>query len=249
MAVAKFDRIAVLDDEPEELKRLGGLLGDLGEQNVELFTGSGAFLAAAAREPRFALAFLDVYLADGSGVETAARLRDLSPETGLVFVTTSLDHAVAAFRLRAVHYLVKPVTLGDMAEALSRFRSQAVTERPSLTLRADRTDHRVFLDDIISLQSVRHAVEVTLRGGGCLRVWTPLSELEPMLDSTFLKLNRGTVVNMARVTRMEPNTCLMSDGSSFPISRPVRPAVRERYNEFLVRELNVMVKAGRGDRS
>lgn len=241
-----IEHIAVLDDDPRDLEVLAGVLRDLGKTDLGLFTSPEKFLEAAAREPRFDAAFLDVYLEDRSGVDVAESLKKVCPATRIVFVTTSREHALDAYRVGAAHYIVKPVQSRDVSEALRRASFIEPSARSTLMLHVGRRSHRVYLDEIVSVQYVRHAVEVTTSNGGCFRVWTPISEMSGLLDDTFLKVNRGTIVNMSRITRMEPDACIMSDGSSFPISRSERPKARERYNEFLVRELQDMVKSKHG---
>lgn len=239
-------RIAVLDDDPEELSRVRKALEALGESGAECFSDKSELIAAAGREPPFDLAFLDIYLQDGTGIEAAEALREMSPETDLVFITTSREHAIDAFRLMALHYIVKPVSQADVAEALRR-REAHGDARQSITLNVNRERHRVYLDSIVFIQSVRHLVEVRLKDGRCLRVWQPLSEIEPLLSRDFLKINRGVVVNLNEVSRMDPDTCAMSDGSLLPIKQRDRVAIRKRYDDFLFNELHILAASKRRD--
>ena len=98
--------------------------------------GDGAALLEAARSaPPFDVAFLDIYIPGESGLEVAKALRVRSPQTGLVFVTSSRDHAVTAFSLDALHYLVKPVRARDVAEV---FRRLEALDRQQIRSRASR---------------------------------------------------------------------------------------------------------------
>lgn len=58
--------------------------------------------------------FLDIYMGDENGVDTAQALRRLDTDCLLVFTTTSTDHAFDGFCVRAFHYLVKPCTEADL---------------------------------------------------------------------------------------------------------------------------------------
>ncbi len=240
-------RIAVLDDDEAELEQARRALDALGETGAEYFTDKAALMLAAEREPAFDLAFLDIYLGNGTGIDAAEELRRSSPETDLVFITTSQQHAVDAFQLGALHYLVKPVTVEGVREALSR-RNPPAKARPSITLKVNREINRVFLDTIVSIQSIRHLVEVKLTDGRCLRVWQPLSEIERLLNGDFLKINRGVVVNMNEVSRMDPETCVMSDGTVLPVKQWDRAAIRKQYDDFLINELHLMAASQRRDR-
>ncbi len=240
-------RIAVLDDDLEELERVRQALNSLNETGAEYFTDAPALLAAAKRAPFFDLAFLDVYLQDGTGIEAAKSLREIDPETDLVFITASREHAVDAFSLGALHYLVKPVTAAGVAETLRRREAHAAARR-SITLVVNRQLHRVYLDSIVSVQSIRHLVEVRLTDGRCLRVWQPISEIERLLDADFLKINRGVIVNMNEITSMDLETCSLSDGSVLPVKQTDRALIRKQYSDFLFHELHLMTASKRGDR-
>lgn len=239
-------RIAVLEDDPTELGRIRDALEKQGEYGAEYFSDPSAMLEAARKEPAFDLAFLDIFLVGANGVEVARKLRDMTPETDLAFITTSREFAVEAYDLGALHYLVKPVTVEDVAEALRR-KSPPSVVRPSITLKVNRESNRVYLDSIVSIQSARHLIEVKLKDGRCLRVWQPLSEIEAMLNGDFLKINRGVIINLNEVTRMDPETCTLSDGSLLPVKQRDRAAIRKRYDDFLINELHLMAASKRRD--
>ena len=84
--------------------------------------------------PSFDIVFLDIYMLREDGVDIARILNKISPETRIVFVTTSEEHAVSAFSLDALHYLVKPVTTEGnrrIVPAINRVPRKA--ERNALT--------------------------------------------------------------------------------------------------------------------
>ena len=58
----------------------------------------------------FSVAFLDIYMMGMTGIEAARELRKTDTDCLLIFTTTSTDHALEGFQVRAMHYLVKPFT-------------------------------------------------------------------------------------------------------------------------------------------
>ena len=63
---------------------------------------------AEAKQNNFEVVFLDIYMEDENGVEVAKELRSFDRNCILVFTTTSTDHALDGFKVRALQYLVKP---------------------------------------------------------------------------------------------------------------------------------------------
>lgn len=231
-------RIGICDDSRSEREQfIKALQGWDPTRQPECFHTGAAFLEAAGQEPPFDIAFLDVYMPGENGVEIAGELQRLSPGTGIVFVTTSREHAVEAFSLHALHYLVKPVTTEGVVEAFRRLSLLQARQRPMVTFSSGRSSHRVYLDEIIRLQSMDHAVQITLTEGRQLRLWAALTELERKLNGSFLKLTRSTIVNMEHIERMGMTECVLRDGTRLELPRRDRTAIRAAYDEYLFSRL------------
>ena len=113
-------RIAVCDDEPEQLEKVAGLLRDYGQRRsvppwqVFPFPSGYALLDGAEEQGGFDLYLLDVLMPGLDGIQTGAKLRAQGDPGEIVYLTNSRDHAVESYGVRAFYYLVKPVE----AEAL-----------------------------------------------------------------------------------------------------------------------------------
>ena len=111
-------RIAIVDDLAAERTLLKGRLEwQLQRRNVQadiLEYESGEIFLEAARKAPFTAAFLDIYMDGMTGMEAAKKLRKTDTDCLLVFITTSTDHALEGFQVRALHYLVKTFTEADI---------------------------------------------------------------------------------------------------------------------------------------
>lgn len=111
-------RIAIVDDLAAERTLLKGRLEwQLQRRNVQadiLEYESGEIFLEATRKAPFTAAFLDIYMDGMTGMEAAKKLRKTDTDCLLVFITTSTDHALEGFQVRALHYLVKPFTEADI---------------------------------------------------------------------------------------------------------------------------------------
>ncbi|MCD8338293.1 MAG: LytTR family DNA-binding domain-containing protein [Lachnospiraceae bacterium] len=206
-------------------------------QYAECFA-SGADLLKAMRElPVFDIVFLDIYLPGENGVDIANQIRLLSSRTGIVFVTNSQGHAVDAWSLNALHYLVKPITAEGIEESFRRLKNVSQDSRPMVLLNNGKESYTVYLEEIVYICSSRHAKEIHLVTGQVIRIWTEFEELEEKLDQRFLKLNRGTIVNMEHIRQMNKEYCLLDDGKKLDFSRRMREAIREAYEAYLFSQL------------
>ena len=232
-------RIAVCDDDPREQEQFDEALREWDPtRNAERFLSGASLLEAAGRTPRFDLVFLDIYLPGEDGVEIARRLQKISPDTGIAFVTTSREHAVEAFSLDALHYLVKPVRGEDVVEVFRRLNQLRTRQRSSITFSVNAQRHTVFLDQICLLENDNHAVNVSLSDGRRLKVWMTFGELEQKLDESFLKINRGIIVNMDYIAQMGIDVCILQDGSRMPIAVRQSTSIRAAYDDYVFEKLS-----------
>ena len=234
-----FMRVAVCDDEEKEREQLIQALAIWNPNlTVEQFSSGAALLEADKVAPPFDIVFLDIYLPGENGIDIAEALEMISPQTGIVFVTSSRDHAIAAFSFNTLHYLVKPVTIQGVVSALSRLRERRNAPRPFIFFSVGQSSRPVFLDQICYLNTVSHTVEVTLVDGERFKVWTPLNKLAHELGGDFLKVNRGIIVNMACIERMGTDSCVMQDGKELFLAVRGRGDICAAYNDWLLSRLS-----------
>ena len=127
-------RIAIVDDletERAQLKtRLARQLRLCGAEAELLEFESGESFLAAEKEQRFTAAFLDIYMHGMSGMDAAKELRKTDADCLLVFTTTSTDHALEGFQVRALHYLVKPFSEEELSALLAEMLARLPRPEP-----------------------------------------------------------------------------------------------------------------------
>ena len=118
--------IAICDDLESERIGLARMVHAYARKHglsvrIRLFSSGESLLAAMKGRETVQLLFLDIYLPGLSGVETARRLRASGSDVSIIFATTSQDHGLDSFEVRATDYLVKPFRAEDVAACLDWF--------------------------------------------------------------------------------------------------------------------------------
>jgi two-component system, LytTR family, response regulator len=113
-------RVLVCDDELMARKRVLRLLGELPGIEATIECESGDEVLAKLREDDVDVAILDINMPGKSGLETVMQMPEDRPY--VIFLTAHPEHAVEAFDVGAVDYLLKPVDDARLAKALSRAR-------------------------------------------------------------------------------------------------------------------------------
>ena len=243
-------KIAVVDDNILDARRLRDIISHISSDDshvIELFETGEDFLAAAG-DKSFDLVFMDIYLGKENGIDIIRSMQGKSSETSVVFVTTSDSHAVAAFSLRALHYLVKPYTEEQIIEAIDRAKAKGASE-PSgstLTVCIGKDVYTIDQRDILRVEADDHKTNILMKNGSVYSTRLFFGKVEPELDSQFLTINRGIAVNMRHILKWGATDVEMCDGRSFLTNRRRRKQLKEAYFTYKMDEMSDRIKKDDG---
>ena len=122
-------RAVLVDDEQLARDELGYLLSQVGGVEIMAFAGNGVEALTTIDRLRPDVVFLDVQMPGLTGFEVARRLLDAGAMSQIIFVTAYDQHAIEAFEVNAVDYLLKPVEQMRLEVALDRARRRIRGER------------------------------------------------------------------------------------------------------------------------
>jgi two-component system, LytTR family, response regulator AlgR len=240
-------KVFISDDEEPARERLRTLLEDIaaelptkvvgearnGVEAIELLPASGAQVL-----------LLDIQMPGMGGLEVARHLARLAAPPRIIFITAHDRHAVEAFELNALDYLLKPVRAERLAAALKKAtvpdnaRLEKAAEAPREYLSLAERNRIVLLPvrDILFLRAEEKYVTVRTRSREHL-VEEPLIALEKEFAARFIRIHRNCLVARAAIRGFEraPNDdgeahwLVVLDGleERLPVSRRQWPAVRE----------------------
>ncbi len=235
-------KILVVDDEPLARERLVGMLAGLQECEVVGEAANGlealAFLESQAAD----LMLLDIRMPGMDGLETAHHTRCLEMPPVVVFCTAYDDHALEAFEVDAIDYLLKPVRRARLAAAVDkadRFLSggagtQTIPPviRSHLCARVRGSLELIPISEVIYLRAEHKYVTVCHTGGEVL-IEEPLKELEHEFSTLFLRIHRNALVALQNIQGLEKSSngvvSLRLEGTEerMEVSRRCLPKVRK----------------------
>ena len=217
-------RVLIVDDEPLARDRIRELLkGDRGIQIIgEARNGREAIEAMTAHAPD--IVFLDVQMPDMDGFEVLKAL-DVELVPLVIFVTAYDRHAVRAFDVHAIDYLMKPFDRKRFAKALNHAKDQLKrpTDEPDarrimrlleelkagaryLERFAVKTGEKVLFvraEDVDSIEAEGNYVRLNLGNSSHLLRGT-INSIESKIDPrTFVRIHRSTMVNVNRIKELQ----------------------------------------------
>lgn len=234
-------KVMIVDDEPLARRRLERMVNALDDAEVVGMASDGT--EARERLPSLApdAVLLDIDMPECDGLTLAAT----TTLPAVIFITAHREHALEAFGLDAVDYLLKPVSQDRLRQALDRARARtsstpksaaaAAPDRsrpPRLTARTGDTLH-VF--DAAQVQRLHARDKVTLFwvDGSEYILDDSLAEMERRLAGwDFVRVHRAELVNLAAVVSVRigaGESCVnLRDGSQVPVSRRLLPELKRR---------------------
>lgn len=232
-------RLLIIDDEPNARDALRALLAI--HRDIEIVGEAGTLTDARLQLSRsgYDLVLLDIQLRGGSGFDLLPLVR---PGARVVFVTAHDEHAVRAFTVNALDYLLKPVAPDRLASALARLAPNSPVAAPAAPSTAQLTlDDRVHLKlgagterfvrvgDIRCIASEENYTAVHVGSPAeRLLVRRTLQSWESQLPAThFVRVHRQTITNLAHVRSL---TRLTDDVSHLAVDGMPEPvAASQRY--------------------
>ena len=148
-----FMTAAIVDDLIKDIQVLEEYLKNYCQEHkvhiqVHRFTSESAFLQSLD-QTEYSLVFLDIYMQNETGIRLAQQVRRTFPRCQVIFTTASKEHALEAFRVRALDYLVKPYTYDELADAMKRFEETTEKFIHYIEVKEGRYQTRILIDDIV----------------------------------------------------------------------------------------------------
>jgi DNA-binding LytR/AlgR family response regulator len=220
-------RVLVVDDERPALDELSWLLGRDPRVGDVLTSDSAADALRVLQEAAVDTVFLDIRMPGLSGLELARVLSRFKDPPPVVFVTAHDEHAVDAFDLNAVDYLLKPVRDDRLSEAVRRVvEARASTAPPSgpelIAVELGGRTRFVARSDVRYVEAQGDYARLHTHEGSHL-VRVPLTSLEEQWrDAGFVRIHRSLLVALAHVqeVRMDAGRCtVLVDEEELAVSR------------------------------
>lgn len=242
-------KVFLVDDEALALKRLARLLDATGRVSIAgQDTDPVSAVDAIAAISDLDLVFLDISMPELDGFGVAARL---PPRAMIVFTTAHHEHALRAFEVNAIDYLMKPIREADLARALDKLdrlralpaadaQAQLTAAMARISAAAPRVPERIAsrLGDkiqLVDLERVTHFVaedKLTYAhaDGKSYVLDTSINQLEER-HAGFARIHRATLVRLAAIVELRATSdgtrVELADGTELAVARERVKALKE----------------------
>ena len=231
--------IAIVDDIAKERKLLiGYITNHLKKCNIHadfLEYESGEAFLKASKAQTFHVVFLDIYMGHLNGIDTAKEFRKYNKDCLLIFTTTSTDHALEGFQVRAMHYLVKPYSGHDISDLMDEILVRIPAPEKYIEVTINGSLIQIPYKDIVYAEHFSHMIHIHLASQTVLVTRQSFGDFTTPLqsDARFFICSRGVIVNLEYVVDFDGTAFVLADQEHILVSRKLIKTARQTFMDFL----------------
>lgn len=230
-------RCLVVDDEPLAISVLQDYISQLETLTLVGTCSSGVEALLFLQKNKVDLLFLDIQMPKLTGIDF---LKTLSNRPKVIFTTAFREYALEGFELNVLDYLLKPIPFDRFLIAINKYypagntahslptmlipADQGSTGEPFIYLKSDKKMVKVFLREILYIESLKDYVKVKTVSGEVVS-YQRISYLEEKLpDRRFLRIHRAYIIATDKI-RSFNSSVIEVGGQELPIGRQYKPEV------------------------
>ncbi len=234
--------VAIVDDLQTDSKYLYTLLTNYCQNHnlmlhAELFSDGTEFIKNFSPN-KFDIVFLDIYMPNLNGMDTAKQLFKLDPNCHIIFVSTSADYAVESYDVNALYYVIKPISSEKLELVLNRCKEALIADNKYLTVTANKCTLNINFKDILY-------IETKLRKLGIHTTYDVITTSSTYsdflnansLDERFIECYRGIIINMDHILKVLGIDFLLDNGEKLPIRQREQKQIKNQYMNYMFTHL------------
>jgi two-component system response regulator AlgR len=206
-------KILIVDDEQLARDRLARMIGNFADHQVVGEAGNGVEAVKAASLVQPEVVLMDIRMPGMDGLEAARHIVEADEPPAVIFCTAYEEHAIEAFNLQAVGYLLKPVRKENLETALGKAQrvnkaqlaalaDEQPPRRTHISARTRRGIELVPVDDVRYFQADQKYVTVRY-GDGEIIIDETLKDLEDEFGERFVRVHRNALVASRHIVGLD----------------------------------------------
>ena len=232
-------KIAICDDEIFFRNQIEELLEKYLKSNgilyeIDTFCSGAEFVELGIEMMRYKIVFLDINMEEMDGITTAKKIREVSRDLFLVFITAYVNYTLEGYKVDAVRYILKSNDNleGAISECMDAIWEKANYKVVWQEFHFHEGHRKISLEHILYIESKLHKLEfhVMEQKLETYTLYDTLNRMEELLDENyFVRVHQSFLVNMKYIKSIKRNEVLLSNGMKFDIPRARYKGVEEKF--------------------
>ena len=233
-------KIAICDDEKMFCDSAERMLKLYMEEKAmpfqaDVFNVPSELLDMTEKGTIYDIYLLDIYMPGVTGMSIATELRSHGVKSPIIFLTSSTDHALEAFGVDAIHYLLKPYTEDSFYVGMDKaMQSIASHKNDSVILKVDNEYRSILVSKLIYCEAEDKYQRLYLENGEKLLIRISGTELYKLLSEfdSFYHCGRAHIINLNHISRVTPDGVVLKNGMQLSLPRSVLTGLRAAFFDY-----------------
>lgn len=234
-------RFAVCDDSIDELSNMVQLLDQYRtSKNISCeyaaFPNGFELIAAVEKGKRFDIYCLDIIMPGFTGIEVAKEIRTFDKASPILFFTSSTEFALESYSVKAINYVLKPISKEKLFFTFDELLEQIKTEQDedAIIVKSSEGIQKILISNLTYAEVIGRNVLYHLRSGKVIECTESFSSVcDNLLKyGCFLKPHRSYLVNMQYVDTIDNYHLKLQTLSSIPIAQGKSKEIKQLYLNY-----------------
>ncbi len=234
-------QIAVCDDSIDELSNISQLINQYRASNnlsceYAVFPNGFDLISALEAGKRFDIYCLDIIMPGFTGIDTAREIRSYDKTAQIVFFTLSTEFALESYSVKAINYILKPITKEKLFIAFDDVLEQmkAKNDEDALVVKSNEGIQRIVIANLVFAEVIGRNILYHMRSGKVIECAESFSNVcDKLLKyGCFVKPHRSFLVNMQYIDTIENSQMTLQTLSTIPIAQGKSKEIKQQYLSY-----------------
>lgn len=227
-------RLAVCDDNEFFIEQIESYIEKLKEITIvyEVYFSAEEFYSHML-EMDFDVYFLDIEIAEASGIQLAERIRQMNQYALVIFMTSYSKYAIDVFDVNIFDFVLKPVTYEKFKKIICKVSDYIFTSKTNFIFMHNKNQYAIPDQNIIYIEKVKRKAYIHTNSGHTYECNMTMEEiLKQLVTGLFVKINRGCIVNLAMIDEIVRDEIHLMNGEILYIARDYKMVIKEKHLNY-----------------
>lgn len=238
-------QIAVCDDNIDDLSTIVQLLNQYrSSKNIDFkyaaFPNGFDLISALEKGNRFDIYCLDIVMPGFTGIDVAREVRAFDKTAVILFFTSSIEFALESYSVKAVNYVLKPITREKLFFTLDEIleRINAEKDEDAIIIKSSEGIHKILISNLVYAEVIGRNVLYHLRSGKVIECTASFSSAcdALMKYGCFVKPHRSYIANMQYIDTIDNQKVVLQTLTSIPIAQGRVKEIKNQYLSYQMEE-------------